>query len=237
MSPMPKTFYATIPSSTAVASGGPRSDQCASGDQAELELPFRSQHRLMAYLQRYLEGVCYEFGRQTMLGVLEKHGWDCAEAAQLGSWMDEFIQRAIIFEDDIEKEAAVDLFRSVANIQRVVVSRVRTDSAGIRKFLLDAVRLTQVLGVGDGHMVMGQFSTEVERILDNMREDEDLARSQLRIRLLQLQRQREVIDVHEKLALSEMDKDLDECQSKAGTQVLKETKKAEKNRFIESDDE
>jgi hypothetical protein len=70
-----------------------------------------------------------------------------------------------------------------------------------------------------------------------MREDEDLARSQLRTRLLQFQRQREVIDAQEKLALSEMDKDLDECQAKAGTQVLKETKKAEKDRFIESDDE
>lgn len=40
-------------------------------------------------------------------------------------------------------------------------------------------------------MVMGRFSADLERILDNIREDEDLARSQLHIRLLHVQRQRE----------------------------------------------
>ncbi|KAF5572981.1 hypothetical protein FPCIR_14136 [Fusarium pseudocircinatum] len=40
------------------SSGSPQSDQCAS---EELQLPFKGQHRLMAYLQRYLKGVCYEF--------------------------------------------------------------------------------------------------------------------------------------------------------------------------------
>jgi hypothetical protein len=149
--------------------------------------------------------------------VLKKHGWDCAEAAQLESWMDEFIQRATLFEDAIGKEAAVDLFRSMADIQRVVICRVRTDVAGIKKFLLDAVRLTQVLGVGGCHMTMSQFSTDVERMLNDLREDEDLVRSWLRTSLLEFQRQRELIDVQEKLALSERDKDLGEFQAKAGT--------------------
>ncbi|KAI6747502.1 hypothetical protein HG530_015882 [Fusarium avenaceum] len=65
--------------------GNLRSDQGALGGQEELYLRFKSQHKLMGYLQHYLVGVCYEFGKQTMPEVLEKHGWDCTEAAQLES--------------------------------------------------------------------------------------------------------------------------------------------------------
>ncbi|OBS15897.1 hypothetical protein FPOA_13312 [Fusarium poae] len=204
--------------------GNLRSDQGTLGGQEELYLPFKSQHKLMGYLQQYLEGVCYEFGKQTMPEVLEKHGWDCAEAAQLESWMDEFTRRAILFKDIIDEKTAVDLFRSVADIQHVAICRVRTESAGIEKFLLGAVKLTQVLGIGDCHTAMDRFSTDIERMLNNLREDEGLVRSRLRVRLLQFQRQREAIDTQEKLALSEMEKDLGECQAIAGFGVLKRLK-------------
>ncbi|KAG7402480.1 hypothetical protein Forpe1208_v017183 [Fusarium oxysporum f. sp. rapae] len=204
-----------------------QSGQNTPGDHEELYLPFASQHKLMCYMQQYLEGVCYEFGKTTIPEVLEKRDWDCAEAAQLESWMDEFTRRAILFKGAIDEEAAVNLFRSLADVQRVAICRVRTDSAGIKKFLLDAVRLTQILGVGDSYMVMDQFRADVERTLGSMRDDEDHFRSQLRIRLLQFQRQREVIDVQEKLALSEMEKGVGECQAKAGIEVLKRIKKAE----------
>jgi len=191
---------------------------------------------LVYYLQQYLEGVCYEFGKKAMLEALEKHGWDCAEAAQLESWMEEFILRAIYFKDVIDEEAAVGLFRSVADIQRAAVDRVRIDSAGIKKFLLDAVRLTQVLRVGDSHMVMDLFRTDIERTLDNLREDEDFLKSQLRVRLRQFRQQREIINAQEKLALSEMEKDIGEYQTKAGSQVRKRTRKARKGLVVKSSD-
>ncbi|EWY79389.1 hypothetical protein FOYG_17437 [Fusarium oxysporum NRRL 32931] len=154
-------------------SGSQQSDRCSSDNQEALQLPLKSQHMLVCYLQQYLEGICYEFGKKAMLEALEKHGWDCAEAAQLESWMEEFIRRAIYFKDVIDEEAAVGLFRSVADIQRAAVCRVRIDPAGIKKFLLDAVRLTQILRVGDSHMVMDVFRTDIERTLDRLREDED----------------------------------------------------------------
>ncbi|KAL7758405.1 hypothetical protein ACKLNR_012932 [Fusarium oxysporum f. sp. zingiberi] len=217
-------------------SGSQQSDRCSSDDQEALQLPFKSQHMLVGYLQQYLEGICYEFGKKNMLEALDKHGWDCAEAAQLESWMEEFIRRAIYFKDVIDEEAAVGLFRSVADIQHVAICRVRIDLAGIKKFLLDTVRLTQILRVGDSHMVMDLFRTDIKRTLDNLREDKDFLKSQLRVRLCQFRHQREVIDAQEKLALSEIDKDIGECQAKAGTQVRKRTRKAGKGLVVESSD-
>ncbi|KAF5714430.1 hypothetical protein FMUND_7427 [Fusarium mundagurra] len=158
------------------------------GDHEELYLPFASQHKLMCYMQQYVEG------------------------RQLSA---------------IDEEAAVNLFRSLADVQPVAICRVRTDSAGVKKFLVDAVRLTRILGVGDSYMVMDQFRADVERTLGSMRDDGDHFRSQLRIKLLQFQRQREVIDVQEKLALSQMERGVGECQAKAGIEVLERIKKAE----------
>ncbi|KAL7755718.1 hypothetical protein ACKLNR_014245 [Fusarium oxysporum f. sp. zingiberi] len=203
-----------------------RSGQNTPGDHEEQYLPFASQHKLMCYIQQYLDGVCYEFGKRTMREVLKKRDWDCAEAAQLESWMDEF---TILFEGVVDKEVAGNLFRSLADVQRVAICRVRTDSAGIKKFLLDAVRLTWILGVGDSYMVMDQFREDAERTLGNMRDEEDQFRSQLRIRLLQFQRQREVIDAQEKLALSEMEKGLGECQAKAGIEILGRIKRLKRS--------
>ncbi|SCV61349.1 uncharacterized protein FFFS_15918 [Fusarium fujikuroi] len=140
--------------------------------------------------------------------------------------MDEFTRRAILLKGAIDEETAVNLFQSLADVQRVAICRVRTDSTGVKKFLQDVVRLTQILGVG-GYMVVDQFGADVERMLGSMRDDGYHFRPQLRIKLLQFQRQREVIDVEEKLALSEMEKGVGECHAKAGIEVLERIKTAE----------
>ncbi|RKK07422.1 hypothetical protein BFJ65_g17628 [Fusarium oxysporum f. sp. cepae] len=66
----------------------------------------------MVDLQKYLERACYTYACDHMPDVLEERCWDCAEAAQLSDWMEEFLSRHSNIDTEANDEELKKLFQS-----------------------------------------------------------------------------------------------------------------------------
>ncbi|KAK7583188.1 hypothetical protein V3481_012482 [Fusarium oxysporum f. sp. vasinfectum] len=105
-------------------------------------LSLRSQHELMVDLQKYLERACYTYAREHMQDVLEEQCWDCAEAAQLSDWMQQFLSRRSSFDTEADDDELMKLFESGIEIRNAAVRRHDMESDEMMELLVDAERLS-----------------------------------------------------------------------------------------------
>ncbi|KAF7548115.1 hypothetical protein G7Z17_g7260 [Cylindrodendrum hubeiense] len=170
-------------------------------------LPFKAQHKLMVEVQKRLEHLCYAFGQMTMKETLERRGWDCAESAELNDWMDEFLQNRTIFVDmGADYESLEKLFQSVAEIRHTTVLRKRIDSKGIRKFMLDAQDLAELLNVKEHLTIISNLQLTIRVSLLELEENKGQLQSQLNDKLSVIAEKRARLDQVEKAAIAELRK-------------------------------
>lgn len=197
-------------------------------------LPFARQHKLMVDLQKYLEAVCYAYARENIPEVLQKRGWQCAEAVQLSTWMDEFRLRRHLFDGDLSTEDLEGLFRSVAKIRDAAVCRTPTDLRGVQKLVADAAQLVEVLEVEPYKDLIDNIRLGVVKAIESLGQEEHMLRERQRKKLAQIARERAKLDELERSVLAETGKDLSRCQYSAGLEVRKALEEAEKTFGIES---
>jgi len=99
----------------------------------------------MEKIQKTLEVACYQFGLRALLNVMLKKGWDCPESVELSKWAKLFGRKENLVWEGSTKPSK-ELLRSIATIRHTAVYRLRTDSAGLERFLADAENLAGVLG-------------------------------------------------------------------------------------------
>ncbi|RKK23627.1 hypothetical protein BFJ66_g17430 [Fusarium oxysporum f. sp. cepae] len=106
--------YALVVAETSLIEGDgqPGLERRAQGDRSTARLSLSSQHELMVDLQKYLERACYTYACDHMPDVLEERCWDCAEAAQLSDWMEEFLSRHSNIDTEANDEELKKLFQS-----------------------------------------------------------------------------------------------------------------------------
>ncbi|EXL89922.1 hypothetical protein FOIG_16795 [Fusarium odoratissimum NRRL 54006] len=108
-------------------------------------LPFPIEHMLMEKLQKTLELACFDFGTRALPDIMRKRGWECPESVELNRWA-ELFGREGSMRGKIDKDLPKELLRSIASIRHTAVHRLRTNSAGLERFLTDAERLAGILG-------------------------------------------------------------------------------------------
>ena len=55
-----------------------------------IHLPFRTQHRILTFVQSTLEECCLEFGQTWAPHLMKAHKWDDAESIELTEWIKKF---------------------------------------------------------------------------------------------------------------------------------------------------
>lgn len=181
----------------------------------------------MVKVQKYLERVCFAYGRREMPQTLLERGWDCAEAVELDIWMNEFLNWRMNFDIEMKEEDLERLFRSVAEIRHTAVRRVRTDSDGIKAFLLNAEELVKVLEVRHYQELISQLRLTIEKVINNLGEEQRRLLERQEEELLQLEKEQAKLDALRGRLLAEMDKDKKESRDMAGSEVWHALDKAE----------
>lgn len=184
-------------------------------------LPLRTQHRVLVKVQTILEQACFDFGQQNMPDVLEKHGWDCAESAELNLWAAEFLECRSQFED---REGATGkplekLFRSVADIRHSAVHRIRVSARGLEQFILDAESLATLLGDEVCLGSLRRLRRDTQLATEELERNKHVLTSQLEESLKKIAAQRAELDRLEKAAIAEVLREDGEYQLYAGTNL------------------
>lgn len=204
-------------------------------EQDVIHLPFVSQHEIVVHLQKYLERVCFIYGQAKMPGVLRKHGWRCAEAVQLSTWMDEFSRGQHTFsavsdehDKDDDDEDLQELFQAVTKIRDTAVNRTAVDICAIRTFVTDAARLVKVLDVEPHRDLINKLRLGIVEVVDELGQKGRMFRAQGEKRLAKIAQERARLDEEERNVLAKMGQDLCECRKSAESAVGKVLDEAEK---------
>ncbi|KAG7413160.1 hypothetical protein Forpi1262_v017158 [Fusarium oxysporum f. sp. raphani] len=178
-------------------------------------LPFDSQYGLMVQLQGVLERACFTYAQRHLPTLLRVHGWNCVEAVPLDTWMDQFASvrhKRVV-------GASEELLQSVARIQDTTVKRTPMDSSRIRKTLDDAARLIEVLRIEECGDIVEKIRLEVGKTIDDLGRQEEEARSDELLKLLQIDEKRRMLDEQERMVCAEKERKMKECQKSARLKV------------------
>lgn len=185
-------------------------------------LPLPVQHLLLAKVQTILERACFEFGEQSMPGVLQKNQWDCPEAGELNMWVAEFQKRENVFQKrkDVGKPL-IDLFRSVADIRHAAVHRIRVSGKGIEQFLLDAESLATLLEHHESLKVLPKLRQDTKIAIEELEHNKHVLSSKFEQTMKDIAAQRLELDRLEKAAISDLSKEDGDYQQLAGMNLMR----------------
>ncbi|UNI16717.1 hypothetical protein JDV02_003130 [Purpureocillium takamizusanense] len=183
-------------------------------------LPFKSQHNLLVHLQHLLEAICYDFGRRAVPELLQRRGWDCAEAVELNRWTEEFAKLHEPFPaNERIKKPLGQLLRSVANIRHTAVHRIRVSAKGVEQFLLDAEALALLLGDIKQVDNISKMRRETQAATEELQRNKQFLRSRLEDTLKGLAAQREELKLLEDNAIAELEREDRDYEILAGKSV------------------
>lgn len=161
-----------------------------------------------------------------MQDTLRERGWDCAEAVELHSWMEEFLHRYKTFHRE-SGETPEELFKSVTDIQNTAVCRMRTESEGIKKFLLNAEDLTQLLKVEEHLRIVKDLQLDLERVLAELRQNAQVVQVCVDKKLAEISAEGARLGELENAAKKGLHKGMGNCQYLAGSKGMEAINKAE----------
>ncbi|KIL93314.1 hypothetical protein FAVG1_03293 [Fusarium avenaceum] len=191
---------------TAVLNG--INDSSAGNDVCNLSvlpvyLPFPAEHMLMEKIQKTLELACYQFGLRALPNVMQKQGWDCPESVELSKWAKLFGRKEnLVWEGS--GTPSKELLQSIAAIRHTTVHRLRTNSAGLERFLTDAESLAGFLGDNKFTQAISQLRVETQATLTELVRNKQFSQVQLEMAQEEVARQRAELDQKEHEILRQM---------------------------------
>ncbi|EXA29836.1 hypothetical protein FOVG_18708 [Fusarium oxysporum f. sp. pisi HDV247] len=166
-------------------------------------LPFPAEHMLMEKIQKTLEVACYQFGLRALPNVMLKKGWDCPESVELSKWAKLFGRKENLVWEGSTKPSK-ELLQSIATIRHTAVHRLRTDSAGLERFLADAENFAGVLGDNTFTQAISQLRLDTQATLAELIRNKQFIQLQLEKAQDEIARQRAELNQKEQEILLRM---------------------------------
>ncbi|KAF4333393.1 hypothetical protein FBEOM_12794 [Fusarium beomiforme] len=205
----------------------PRLERRAQGDRSTARLSLSSKHELMVDLQKYLERACYTYARKHMQDVLEEQCWDCAEAAQLSDWMEQFLDRRIYFVTEATDDELKKLFESGIKIRNAAVRRFNMESDEIMELLVDAERLLGVLQVDQYQHLVRNLRVKVEKAANELTREKSQWQDRLEKKLACIAAEEAKLNDMKRAVIVENENSMKESQDVAGSEIRDALDKAE----------
>jgi hypothetical protein len=145
-------------------------------------LPFDVQHRLFGRVQNTLEMACYDFAQKKLGGVLEREGWDCAEAVELNRWPKVLLtyQSELYLENLEDSERSLsDLFTSITQLRHAAVHRLRLTANKALQFITDAEQVLKLLQIERPIRIVAMIRQQVQDAIGELERNKDLLESKL----------------------------------------------------------
>ncbi|KAM0542741.1 hypothetical protein ACHAPJ_012674 [Fusarium lateritium] len=166
-------------------------------------LPFPVEHMLMKKIQKTLELACYQFGLRALSNVMQKQGWDCPESVELSKWAKLFGRKENLVWEGSGKPSK-ELLQSIAAIRHTAVHRLRTNSAGLERFLADAELLAGALGDNTSTQAISQLRLDTQATLSELIQNKQFIQLQLEKAQEEIARQRAELNQKEQEILGHM---------------------------------
>ena len=138
--------------------------------------------------------------------ALKRRVWDCAEAAELNLWAEEFRRSNHVFPGkSISKAPLNEFLISIANIRHTAVHRIRVSAKTIEQFLLDAEALAGLLRDPDCIEKVQHLRRHTVATIEELQRNQQFLRSKLGDTLRGIEAQREELKRLEEAAVTEME--------------------------------
>lgn len=155
-----------------------------------------------------------------MQSVLQKHQWECPEAAELNLWAAEFLASQNTFAKRRDVGMPLHkLFRSVADIRHTAVHRIRVSAKGIEQFLLDAESLATLLDDTASLRSLTKLRRDTQLAIEELERNKHILQSKLEDKLRRIAAERAELDQREEAAIREMLEEDRQYQVYAGTDL------------------
>lgn len=145
-------------------------------------LPFVVQHQLLVRVQNILERACYAFAQKKLGGVLQREGWDCAEAVELNRWPRIFL----IYQDEFSVneleglgKPLPELLDSITQLRHAAVHRIRLSANSVLQFVVDAGSLAMLLQDDVSINTISRLQRESQFTIEDLKRNKDLLESRL----------------------------------------------------------
>lgn len=181
----------------------------------------------MVDLQKYLERACYTYAREHMQDVLEEQCWDCAEAAQLSDWMQQFLSRRSSFDTEANDDELMKLFESGIEIRNAAVRRHDMESDEMMELLVDAERLLGVLRVDQYQHLVRNLRVKVEKATNELIREKSQWQDRLEKKLACIAAEEAKLNDMKRAVMVENETSMKESQDVAGSEIRDALDKAE----------
>ncbi|CVL09117.1 uncharacterized protein FMAN_14247 [Fusarium mangiferae] len=181
-------------------------------------LPFPIEHMLMGKLQKTLELACFDFGTRVLPNIMRKRGWECPESVELNRWT-ELFGREGSMRGKIDKDLPKELLRSIASIRHTAVHRLRSNSAGLERFLADAERLAGILGDTVHAKAISQLRSDAQSALVELTQNKHFIQRQLERAQEEIAKKRAKLDQEEQEVLRCIAKEDEKYRMLAGDRL------------------
>lgn len=145
-------------------------------------LPFDVQHRLLVRVQNILEKACYAFAQKKVGGILEREGWDCAEAVELNRWPRVLLTYQNQFNASDLRNAGKplpDLLDSITQLRHAAVHRLRLTANRALQFIMDAESLAKLLLNDEFVYIISTIRRQTQSTIEELERNKDLLESRL----------------------------------------------------------
>jgi DNA polymerase kappa len=176
----------------------------------------------LTIVQRILEEACFNFTKVWLPAVLERNGWDCAEAVELTQWSKIFSHESANLPQHAiatGTESISNMLLSTYKIRHTVVHRLPITARGAIQLIEPAIRVTEVLQDSLRASQLQELQKEVDSRIDAMELSKNVLEDNVSRELDEIRLQRQMLDEKEKEIVANMFKEDDDNKSLIGTLI------------------
>lgn len=185
-------------------------------------LPFRTQHRILTFVQSLLEECCLEFGNAWVPDLMKSQNWDEPEAIELTQWTKGFSKHSKVVPSSATKKIASkslsEVLFGVSNLRHSAVHRLPTSANGVVNMMNAAIHFAKALSDARREETIEQLRKELIFQIEQIVHYQTFLERKLYDQSQDFARRAE-IDAMEKLAVQEMLENDKACRKAAGSLI------------------
>jgi len=124
-----------------------------------------------------LETACYAFGRKSLVDIMVKEGWDCAESVELNQWT----KLLFLHQNKCSAPSLQTLVRplkeildSVTQLRHTAVHRIKVSANRLESFLADSEISARLLEDNECTLYLARLQQETSVAVEELKRNKDL---------------------------------------------------------------
>lgn len=156
---------------------------------------------MLNFVQRLLEDCCYDFTAHWIPNLLTEKFWDCAQAVELGQWVQLLPQQFAKIQEDATTAQAAQALRTTleatVRIRHAAVHRLPTNAHEVGRMIVKALDLTRALKDVSRTVKLEVLKQHLSATIKDLELHKNSLESDLDLQLSSINTQRKELDVKE----------------------------------------